>query len=574
MKNQQVAQVFSEIADLLALKDERIYRILAYRKAADAIAMLGEDIEDVWREKRLKQIKGVGDAIASKIDELLSTGEMEYYNKLTAEYPPSLVEVLNITHVGPKKAALFYQELGIETVAELEAAAREGQLRALAGMGAKSEERILQGIESMRMHQTDRLLLGQAWSVADELLAAVREMEGVERAEPAGSLRRNRETVGDLDLLAASATPRKVLEAFVDLPQVAQVEGQGDTKASVVLGNGVRVQLWVHPPQRFGSALQYATGSKEHNVHLRELARKQDLSLSEHGFKTESQDEITCATEQEVYEELGLPWITPELREDQGEIEAAQAGKLPDLIEENHLRADLHCHTNWSDGKASVLEMAAAALDLGYEYLVISDHSRSLGVANGLSIERLKLQRTEIDQVQEEIGNGIRLLQGSEVEILANGSLDYPDDVLASLDFVIASLHSSLRQERDQITERLLGVIANPHIDMIGHPTGRLIGRRQAADLDMEAIFHTALENDVILEINSNPERLDLKDVHARRAAELGCRIAINTDAHRVGEFLLRRFGVGLARRAWLEPDRVMNTRSRAEFLSWLSQRS
>lgn len=574
MKNQQVAQVFSEIADLLALKDERIYRILAYRKAADAIAMLGEDIEDVWREKRLKQIKGVGDAIASKIDELLSTGEMEYYNKLTAEYPPSLVEVLNITHVGPKKAALFYQELGIETVAELEAAAREGQLRALAGMGAKSEERILQGIESMRMHQTDRLLLGQAWSVADELLAAVREMEGVERAEPAGSLRRNRETVGDLDLLAASATPRKVLEAFVDLPQVAQVEGQGDTKASVVLGNGVRVQLWVHPPQRFGSALQYATGSKEHNVHLRELARKQDLSLSEHGFKTESQDEITCATEQEVYEELGLPWITPELREDQGEIEAAQAGKLPDLIEENHLRADLHCHTNWSDGKASVLEMATAALDLGYEYLVISDHSRSLGVANGLSIERLKLQRTEIDQVQEEIGNGIRLLQGSEVEILANGSLDYPDDVLASLDFVIASLHSSLRQERDQITERLLAVIANPHIDMIGHPTGRLIGRRQAADLDMEAIFHTALENDVILEINSNPERLDLKDVHARRAAELGCRIAINTDAHRVGEFLLRRFGVGLARRAWLEPNRVMNTRSRAEFLSWLSQRS
>lgn len=574
MKNQQVAQVFSEIADLLALKDERIYRILAYRKAADAIAMLGEDIEDVWREKRLKQIKGVGDAIASKIDELLSTGEMEYYNKLTAEYPPSLVEVLNITHVGPKKAALFYQELGIETVAELEAAAREGQLRALAGMGAKSEERILQGIESMRMHQTDRLLLGQAWSVADELLAAVREMEGVERAEPAGSLRRNRETVGDLDLLAASATPRKVLEAFVDLPQVAQVEGQGDTKASVVLGNGVRVQLWVHPPQRFGSALQYATGSKEHNVHLRELARKQDLSLSEHGFKTESQDEITCATEQEVYEELGLPWITPELREDQGEIEAAQAGKLPDLIEENHLRADLHCHTNWSDGKASVLEMATAALDLGYEYLVISDHSRSLGVANGLSIERLKLQRTEIDQVQEEIGNGIRLLQGSEVEILANGSLDYPDDVLASLDFVIASLHSSLRQERDQITERLLGVIANPHIDMIGHPTGRLIGRRQAADLDMEAIFHAALENDVILEINSNPERLDLKDVHARRAAELGCRIAINTDAHRVGEFLLRRFGVGLARRAWLEPNRVMNTRSRAEFLSWLSQRS
>lgn len=575
MKNHQVAQVFHEIADLLSLKGERIYRVLAYRKAADAISEMGEDINEVWRAGRLKEIKGVGEAIASKIDELLTTGQMKYYQELTAEYPASLVEVLNVSNVGPKKAALFYQELGIASIEELEQAAAAGQLRELPGMGEKSEERILQGIESLRRQQTDRLPLGKAWTVADSLLASLKELPGVEQVETAGSLRRGRETIGDLDLLAAGRDPRIVLEAFTKLPQVVQVEGQGDTKASVVFGSGVRVQLWVHAPDHFGSALQYATGSADHNVKLRELARKQGLSLSEHGFKPDGGgSEIACRTEEEVYDQLGLPWIAPELREDRGEIEAALEGGLPNLIGTDDLKADLHCHSVWSDGVASIQEMSEAAMRLGYTYLVISDHSRSLGVANGLSIERLRDQRGEIDQVQEHIGGDLLLLQGSEVEILADGSLDYPDEVLASLDFVIASLHSSLGQERERITDRLLGVIENPNVDMIGHPTGRLIGRREPADLDMEAVFKAAQEHGTILEINANPDRLDLKDVYARRAVELGCLLAINTDAHRTDEFQLQRFGVQVARRGWVEPAQVINTLSVQEFQSWLAKRN
>lgn len=573
MNNRELAQVFSDIADLLSIRGESRYRILAYARAAEVIGELGREVDEIWRAGELEDIPGVGEAIAAKIEELLETGELAFYNQLVAEVPASLVEVLNVSNVGPKKAALFWRELGVETVDELEQAAEEGRLAELPGMGQRSQQRILEGIDSLRRHQTGRILLGAAAAAAQGLLERLRSLPEVEAAEPAGSLRRRRETIGDLDLLVASRRPEKVMATFTGLPQVDRVLGQGDTKASVVLKDGLRVQLWVHRPDRFGSALQYATGAKDHNVRLRELALKSGLSLSEHGFKEEGGEEILCATEAQVYETLNLPWIPPELREDRGEVEAAEQGQLPELITTDSIRGDLHTHTDWSDGRATLAEMVQAAIAEGYRYLVISDHSRSLAVANGLSLERLKEQRLAIDAMQAEVGEAIRLLQGSEVEILADGSLDYPDEVLAGLDLVVASLHTSLRQPREKVTARLLNAIRNPNVDIIGHPTGRLLGRRDAADLEMEAILAAAAEAGTVLEINANPERLDLNDGHARRAVELGCMLAINTDAHEPDHFHFMEFGVATARRGWVEPSSVLNTWPLDALLGWLEGR-
>jgi DNA polymerase (family 10) len=572
VNNQQVAEVFDRIGDLLEIKGESIYRVLAYRKAAESIRSFGLAIQQVWEMGQLRQIPGVGEAIEGKIDELLKTGKLGYFEKLKAEIPETLVEVLHVGDVGPKKAARFWKELGITTLEGLEAAAREGRLRGLAGMGARSEAKILENIEALKRRQTDRILLGAARPVAQTLLERLRGLSGVEAAEPAGSMRRWRETVGDIDLLAGSQKPVDVIRAFVRFPEVDRVLGQGDTKASVELANGMRVQLWVHPPRRFGTALQYATGSQGHNVRLRELAQDQGLSLSEHSFKRADGGEILCAKETEVYETLGLPWIPPELREDRGEIQEARAGRLPNLIRMEDVIGELHAHTDWSDGGFALEEMARAALSSGLSYLVVTDHSRSLGVANGLSIERLKEQGRRIDEVQRSV-KGIRLLKGAEVEILADGRLDYPDEVLAELDLVCASLHTSLRQPREKVTARLLGAIENPHVDMIGHPTGRLVGARDAADLDIEAILQAAAERGVALEINASPDRLDLSDIHARRARDLGCLIAINTDAHRPEHFDLRVYGVGVARRAWLGPEQVVNTWPVDRLLSWLRGR-
>jgi DNA polymerase (family 10) len=572
VNNQQVAEVFDRIGDLLEIKGESIYRVLAYRKAAESIRSFGLAIQQVWETGQLRQIPGVGEAIEGKIDELLKTGKLGYFEKLKAEIPETLVEVLHVGDVGPKKAARFWKELGITTLEGLEAAAREGRLRGLAGMGARSEAKILENIEALKRRQTDRILLGAARPVAQTLLERLRGLSGVEAAEPAGSMRRWRETVGDIDLLAGSQKPVDVIRAFVRFPEVDRVLGQGDTKASVELANGMRVQLWVHPPRRFGTALQYATGSQGHNVRLRELAQDQGLSLSEHSFKRADGGEILCAKETEVYETLGLPWIPPELREDRGEIQEARAGRLPNLIRMEDVIGELHAHTDWSDGGFALEEMARAALSSGLSYLVVTDHSRSLGVANGLSIERLKEQGRRIDEVQRSV-KGIRLLKGAEVEILADGRLDYPDEVLAELDLVCASLHTSLRQPREKVTARLLGAIENPHVDMIGHPTGRLVGARDAADLDIEAVLQAAAERGVALEINASPDRLDLSDIHARRARDLGCLIAINTDAHRPEHFDLRVYGVGVARRAWLGPEQVVNTWPVDRLLSWLRGR-
>lgn len=573
MKNRDVAEIFETIADLLEIKGEAVYRVVAYRRAGEALRSLGRDVNAVWEERDLEAIPGVGKAIAAKIDELLRTDHLDFYEKLTTDVPSGLAGVLKVGGVGPKKAARFWKELDITTIDELERAARAGKLRQLSGIGERSEARILENIIALKRHLTGRILLDEAWTTAQKLLSRLREIEGVQRAEVAGSLRRMRETIGDLDLLVGAQDTTPVIQAFVAFPEVDRVLGQGETKASVELIDGLRVQLWVHPPERFGSALQYATGSQGHNVCLREAAQKAGFSLSEHGYRDQEGGMTFCAEEEDVYDVLGLPWIPPALREDRGEIKAAKEGKLPKLLELEDLRGELHTHSDWSDGESSIMDMAEAAIDLGMEYLVISDHSRSLGIAGGLSIEDLSAQRVEIKQVQRKIGKKLFLLQGSEVDILANGELDYPDDVLRELDIVIASLHSSMRQPRERVTGRLLRTIKNPHIDIIGHLTGRLIGKRDPADLDIEAILQTAAEHGVVLEINSNPERLDLKDTHARQALESGCRLAINTDAHHPDHLAFRRFGVGTAQRAWADAASIVNTWPLEKLQKWLKSR-
>ncbi|MFC2055668.1 DNA polymerase/3'-5' exonuclease PolX [Chloroflexota bacterium] len=570
--NQQLADVFDTIADLLEIKGGVIYKTLAYRKAADNLRNLGRDINEIWREGDLTDVPGVGKAIANKIEELLKTGHLDFLDKLNEEVPTTLIEILQVPEVGPKKAALFWRNAGITTLAELESAARAGSLRDLSGMGIKSETKIIAGIEALA-RRTDRIPLGRAWPFAQELLGFLESIESVQAVDVGGSLKRMKATVGDLDLLAAAEDSEPVMDTFVGHPDVIDVISRGDTKSSVEFTNNIRAQLWVHPPERFGTALQYATGSKEHNVRLRELAIKQDLSLSDQAFLRKDGSELLCAEEEQVYEILGLPWIPPELREDRGEIQAAKAGLLPVLIEGGDLLSDLHTHSTWSDGKLSIQEMAGAAIERGLKVLAITDHSVSLGVAGGLTVRRLKEQRQEIDAAQDVLGETIHLLQGSEVEIRSDGSLDYPDEVLADLDIVIASVHIGLRQPREKVTQRLLNAIRNPNVDIIAHPTGRIIPSREGADLDMAAVLEAAAEHGVALEINAHPTRLDLDDIYARRAIEMGINLSINTDAHSASDMDLVHFGVATARRGWVTPEDVINTWTAERLLVWLKRK-
>ncbi len=573
MNNHDLVTTFTLIADLLEIKGEIVYKVLAYRKAAESLADLGQDVNDFWREGRLREIPGVGEAIAEKIDELLRTGKLEFLERLKEEVPISLAHWLQVPSLGPKKAALIWRTLGIATLPELEAAARAGKLRSLPGLGEKSEAQILAGIESLA-RRSGRIPLGRAWPLAQEILAALRQVPGVAAAEPAGSLRRMRSTIGDIDILVAAKVSNPVMDAFVSLPGVTRVHSKGETKASIEFSDGVHAQLWVHPPERFGTALQYATGSKDHNVRLRELALDKGLSLSEHALtRTEGDGEILCATEEEVYASLGLPWIPPELREDRGEVQAAKAGKLPDLIEIGDIRAELHTHSTWSDGRLSILDLAKAAIERGLQVLAITDHSASLGVTGGLSVEAHARQQVEIEEVQRQLGTSIRLLHGAEVEIRADGTLDYPDELLAGLEVVVASLHTSLRQPREKVTQRVLHALRNPHVDILAHPTGRLIPEREGADLDMEAVLAAARETGLALEINAHPARLDLDDVHARRAQEMGIPLSINTDAHSAADLDRLNFGVAIARRAWVSPRNVINTWPTERLLDWLKNR-
>lgn len=571
--NQDLARIFTRIADLLEIKGEIIYKILAYRKASDSLTALGRPALDFWRERKLVEIPGVGKAIAEKIEELYQTGSLAFLERLEEEVPPTLIDLLKVPDLGPKKVSLFWKQIGVTNLAELEEAAKTGKLRNLPGMGEKSEARILAGIGSLS-RRSDRIPLGVAWPFAEGLLERLRSVPGVLRVEMGGSLRRMRSTVGDLDILAAASDSAGVMQAFTGDPQVVRIVSQGDVKASVEFQDNLRAQLWVHPPERFGTALQYATGSKDHNVRLRELAQKKELSLSDQSFLRPDGSELLCGSEEEVYAVLGLPWIPPELREDRGEVQAAMEGKLPRLIDTSDIRAELHSHSTWSDGSLSIREMAQAAVQRGLKVLAVTDHSAGLGIAGGLSAEEIIAQRQEIQSVQSEFGDRLRILQGCEVEIRADGGLDFPDEVLAGLDIVIAALHVSLRQSREQVTMRALNALNNRHVDILAHPTGRMIPNREGADLDMEAVLQAAAQNKVVLEINAHPARLDLDDVNARRALELGALLAIDTDAHSDTDMDNLFFGVATARRAWVEPGSVINTWETGRLLSWLESRS
>lgn len=578
MNNREVAEIFERIGDMLAIRGDNIHRILAYRRASESIADLSRDINAIQAAGELTDIPGIGSTLAEKIEEMLTTDRLAFYERLAEEVPPSLVELLRVEGLGPKRVKTIYETLGITSLDGLREAAEAGALRQLPGLGAKSEEKIIAALDALQRHGDDRTLLGVAWPIAMEILEELDKVPEVVKSDVGGSLRRMRETTGDIDLLVAAQDSAPIMETFKALPQVESVLVSGPSKTTVQLHNGLQVDLRVLAPERWGTLLSYFTGSKEHNVRLRELALDRGLSLNEHAFRpivdgqATEEGEITCSSEEEVYAVLDLPYICPRLREDRGEIEAAREGKLPTLVEETNVAGDLHVHSTWSDGKLSILAMAKAAKARGLRYIVITDHSQSLGVANGLTAERLFQQVDEIRRANEALGPDFRVFHGTEMEIKADGSMDYPDDVLARLDFVIASLHVSLSQPRDQVTARALAAIDNPHVHMLGHPTGRLLPERPPADLDMEKIFMAASRTGTILEVNANPHRLDLRDVHVRRALRLGVKIAINTDAHSARDLDLMRFGVATAQRGWATSGDVVNTWPLQKFAAYLER--
>jgi DNA polymerase (family 10) len=576
VNNREIADLFDRVADMLEVKGEIIHRVLAYRHAAESIRELPRDLRAIAAEGGLDDVPAIGKIIAEKIQEILDTGTLRFYEKLAEEVPPGVVDILHVNGVGPKKAKMFWQTANITTLEALETAAREGKLRELPGMGAKSEAKILEGIESLKRRSADtRMPLGVALPVAEALLARLLAQSGAQKGVVAGSLRRARPTIGDVDLLVCAADEYAVpiISSFTKMDEVARVLGEGDTRSAVELHNGLQVDLRILPPERWGTALQYFTGSQAHNIKTRGIAQARGLQLNEWALTpTNGDPEILCATEEEVYQHLGMSYIPPEIREDWGEIEAAQQGRIPKLIELADIRADLHMHTVWSDGKLTVREMAEAALARGREYIVITDHSQGATIANGLSVERLLAQAEEVRRVDADM-RPFRVFHGTEMEIRADGTLDFPDEVLEKLDFVIASLHVGLRQPRVQVTARLLNALRNPHVDLIGHPRGQLIPDREGADLDMDMVFEAAKQNGTALEINANPHRLDLEAGYARRAAELGIPISINTDAHRAEEMDLMRFGILTARRGWLTADSVINTWSLDQFLAWVTRR-
>ena len=568
MKNLEIARALDLIADLLELKGDNPFRIRAYRRAAQNLGTLTEDVETLAAQGRLDEIPGIGPDLAGKIGEYLETGRMEALESLRREMPAGLADLMGVPGVGPKTAKLLHDRLKVTDLGQLETLARAGKLRGLPGIQAKTEQNLLKGIALVRRGQA-RMPLGRALPLAEEIANALARVRGVKRVEPAGSVRRRKETVGDLDILVTSTDPARVMDAFVRLPQVAEILEQGPTKASARHREGIQVDLRVVEPAAFGAALQYFTGSKEHNIRIREMAVKKRLKISEYGvFREPGGRRIAGATEEEVYAAVGLPWIPPELREDSGEIEAAQSRLLPTLVELDDIRGDLHCHTNATDGHHTVEALVAAARKRGYAYVLVSDHSRSTRIAGGLTADEALAHVERIRAIGRK-QRGITVLAGSECDILPDGSLDYPDDVLAQMDLVVAAVHSRFKQPRAEMSRRICRALENPYVNILAHPTWRLMGQREPYDVDLEQVFATARRHGKALEINCYPERLDLNDVHARRARELGVLLAISTDTHALDQLDTMRLGVATARRAWVGPAEVINTWSVDKLRAW-----
>ncbi len=592
--NDDLARIFNEIGDILEVKGEIPFKTIAYHRAADAIAKAPFDVTSTYGAGDRRPIAGVGRAIGDKIVEMATTGRIGLHDRLRAEIPPSLVDLLRIPGVGPKTVRLVWEGLGIESMDDLRRAGEAGHLRGLKGISAGTEQRILEGI-TLLASRPQRMLLDRAQAISDALVAQLADTPGVRRIVQAGSLRRRRETVGDLDLLVETDVPEAVIDRFIHLPAVEAVIVAGKAKAAIRLVGGPQVDLMVMPPGEAGTYLIHFSGSAEHNVRLRAIARDRGWSLSEKGFlrldakgEPSSGDAAELRTfedEASAYGFLGLPFIAPELREATGEVEAGYAGQLPSLITLDDLQGDLHSHSDWSDGVHPIEVMAEAARRRGHAYHVLTDHSQSLGIAHGLEPDRVELQRGIIAALnarfaaEEAAGSlppganrgGFRLLHGCELEVRADGRLDYDDDLLARFDLVVASVHVARRQSRAELTRRTLNAIRSPHVDVIAHPAGRMIQDRDDLDLDWDAVFEAAAATGTALEINGSPHRLDLAPERARRAVEVGCLLAIDSDAHRTDELAYLRWGVDQARRAWVEPRHVMNTRGLDDLLAWVA---
>ncbi|HSB69479.1 MAG TPA: DNA polymerase/3'-5' exonuclease PolX [Candidatus Methylomirabilis sp.] len=572
MKNAEIKGLFDEIADFLEVKGENPFRVRAYRRAAQTVEGLSEDIAAVAERGGLLDIPGIGKDLAAKIQEYLGRGSVEYLEDLRREIPAGVIELMRIHGVGPKTAKLLYEQVGVDSVERLETLARAHRLAGLPGIQAKTEENILKGIQVWRSGR-ERMPLGSALMLADGILGPLRALREVNQIEVAGSLRRMKETVKDIDILVTSAKPARIMEVFAGLPNVAEVLARGETKSSVRLKENIQVDLRVVDPDCFGAALQYFTGSKQHNIRVRELAQRQGLKVSEYGvFREKGDKRVAGQTEEEVYRAVGLPLIPPELREDGGEIEAALEGRLPRLVSLGDIQGDLQLHSTWSDGAHSLSDLAAAVRAKGYAYMAVTDHSKSTTVAGGMDEERVVQMIAEVRSLNRRL-RGFRVLAGCEVDIKGDGSLDFPDGILRQLDLVQVSIHSRFKLSREEMTARIVRAVQHPLVHILGHPTGRLIGERAAYELDMEAVLTAARAAGTAVEINASPSRLDLNDLHARRAKELGIPIVISTDAHTASHLDFMRFGVAVARRAWLTPEDVLNTRPLEGLLAWLERK-
>jgi DNA polymerase (family 10) len=566
--NLGVAESFNEIADLLEIMGQNPFKVRAYRRAAEAIAGLDEPALALLARDP-GAIPGIGESLRAKVEEMESCGRIEYLERLRAEVPSAILALIEVPGIGPKTAWKLYESLGVEDEASLLAAARAQKIRSLPGFGEKTEANIIKAIENMKMTEGRRPLYS-VMPIADKIAVVLSEIDGAERVGIGGSLRRRRDTVGDIDLIVSTRIPDRILEAFSSMDVFSHITAKGSTKAEAVTDDGIKCELRAVAPESYWTGLHHITGSKAHHVKLRGIAGRHGLKISEYGISRDDTGEmIHVDSEEKLYAILGMEYIPPELREDRGEIEAAIGGTLPRLIDVDTIRGDIHMHTDWSDGLASIEEMAEAARNMGYEYIAITDHSRSLGVAHGLSEERLREHINAVRRADAKI-DGIRILSGAEVDILKEGRLDYPDELLARLDVVIASIHSGFQQDRDTITSRIIQAMRNPNVDILAHPTGRLLGRRPGYAVDMEAVIREAADTGTALEINSYPDRLDLRDEHARMARESGVMIAINTDAHSPDELENIKYGVWVGRRAWLEPHNVVNAMDYEELVLWL----